>query len=101
MSPFVGTKNGGANGEIFDYLLEWKLDTILMPDYKFEDKMGDLIQTYNSYGEVDRSVDKDAPVGAKYWWITFPAQKKVYFSTEDELLHSYKTTVEGILNKKR
>jgi hypothetical protein len=77
--------------------VDWKLDRILIPDYKFENKVEDLIDTYSWYGEVDPKADKKAPEGAKYWWITFPDRQKIYFSTEEELLDSYKNTIEKIL----
>ncbi len=87
--------------KIIDYNIVWRLDRILIPDYTFEDKMDDLIETYNWYGEADPRIDLEAPVGAKYWWMTFPDRKKVYFSTEEDLLESYKTTTEKILDKSR
>jgi hypothetical protein len=86
---------------IADYAVAWKLDWMLLPDYKFTDQVDDLIQTYQWYGEVDRRVDPNAPAGAKYWWITFPEQKKVYFSTQEELLKSYKETTQKILDRHR
>ncbi len=82
---------------ITGYKVDWKLDRILIPDYKFKNKVDDLIQTYSWYGEVNRKVDKLAPHGAKYWWITFPDKKKIYFSTEEELLNNYKLTIEKIV----
>ncbi|MBI4844862.1 MAG: hypothetical protein HY810_00020 [Candidatus Omnitrophica bacterium] len=85
--------------DIASYSVEWKLDNILIPNYKFENKMDDLIRTYNCYGEVDRKIDLDAPYGAKYWWITFPDREKVYFSTEEELLKSYEQTTKEIIEK--
>ncbi|MBU1086677.1 MAG: hypothetical protein KKD05_04075 [Candidatus Omnitrophica bacterium] len=82
---------------ITGYKVVWKLDNILIPEYKFKNKVEDLIGTYSWYGEVDPRVDGNAPYGAKYWWMTFPDKKKIYFSTEEELLKSYKETVEKIL----
>ncbi|MBU1044756.1 MAG: hypothetical protein KJ915_10215 [Candidatus Omnitrophica bacterium] len=82
---------------ITGYKVVWKLDNILIPEYKFKNKVDDLIDTYSWYGEVDPRVDANAPSGAKYWWITFPDKKKIYFSTEEELLKSYQATVEKIL----
>ncbi len=84
---------------ITGYKIEWKLDNILIPEYKFKNKVDDLIETYSWYGEVDSRVDINAPSGAKYWWMTFPDKKKIYFSTEDELLKNYQETVEKILKK--
>jgi len=86
---------------ITGYKIEWKLDNILIPEYKFKNKVDDLIGTYSWYGEVDTRVDTTAPDGAKYWWMIFPDKKKIYFSTEDELLKSYQETVEKILEKGR
>ncbi|MFH1093544.1 MAG: hypothetical protein V1739_05235 [Candidatus Omnitrophota bacterium] len=83
---------------ITGYNLDWKLDRLLIPDYKFQNKVDDLMQTYSWYGEVDLKVDLDAPQGAKYWWMTFPDKRKVYFSTEQELLKSYQETVGKIIN---
>ncbi len=83
---------------ITGYNLDWKLDRLLIPDYKFQNKVDDLMQTYSWYGEVDPKVDVDAPPGAKYWWMTFPDKRKVYFSTEQELLKSYKETVGKIID---
>lgn len=83
---------------ITGYNLDWKLDRLLIPDYKFQNKVDDLMQTYSWYGEVNRKEDPDAPVGAKYWWKTFPDKRKVYFSTEQELLKSYKETVGNIID---
>jgi len=83
---------------ITGYNLDWKLDRLLIPDYKFQNKVDDLMQTYSWYGEVDPKVDVDAPAGAKYWWMTFPDKRKVYFSTEQELLKSYKETVGKIID---
>ncbi|MFH1063248.1 MAG: hypothetical protein V1747_10265, partial [Candidatus Omnitrophota bacterium] len=82
---------------ITGYRVDWKLDNILIPEYKFKNKIDDLIDTYSWYGEVDPRLDSNAPYGAKYWWMTFPDKKKIYFSTEEELLKSYKATVEKIL----
>lgn len=82
---------------ITGYKVNWKLDNILIPEYKFKNKIDDLINTYSWYGEVDPRVDSTAPSGAKYWWMTFPDKKKIYFTTEEELLKSYKETVEKIL----
>ena len=84
---------------VTDFSIDWKLDRILIPDYRFENKVDDLIDTYSWYGEVDPAQDKDAPPGAKYWWITFPDREKIYFSTEEELLESYQSTIENILEK--
>ncbi|MCG2712226.1 MAG: hypothetical protein L6416_07895 [Candidatus Omnitrophica bacterium] len=83
---------------IIDYNLDWKLDRLFIPDYKFQNKVDDLMQTYSWYGEVDRKVDIDAPQGAKYWWMTFPDKRKVYFSTEQELLKSYQETTGKIID---
>ncbi len=84
---------------ITGYNIDWKLDWLLIPDYKFQNKVDDLMQTYSWYGEVDRRVDTDAPAGAKYWWMTFPDKRKVYFSTEQELLKSYQETVRKIMER--
>jgi len=86
---------------ITSYSLDWKLDCLLIPDYKFYNKIDDLMQTYSWYGEVDRNVDADAPEGAKYWWMTFPDKKKVYFSTEEELLEHYEETTKQIIQNNR
>ncbi|MCP4650784.1 MAG: hypothetical protein GY853_12005 [PVC group bacterium] len=83
--------------QIENYNFDTNLDWIVIPNYKFPDKVKDLIQTYNCYGEVDPKVDKDAPVGSKYWWITYPERNKVYFSSEEELLRSYEKTILNIL----
>lgn len=92
----------GLNYErIEDYNVEWKLDRVIIPDYKFRDKMDDLIKTYDCYGEVDPNIDVCAPLGAKYWWMTFPERKKVYFSTEEELLKSYEKTTQKIIEELR
>ncbi|MCK4993415.1 MAG: hypothetical protein KAS13_00025 [Candidatus Omnitrophica bacterium] len=86
---------------IIGYNLDWKLDLLLIPDYKFQNKVDDLMQTYSWYGEVNRIDDKDAPQGAKYWWMTFPDKRKVYFSTEAELLKSYQETVGNIVDNNK
>ncbi len=83
---------------ITGYSLDWKLDRLLIPDYKFQNRVDDLMQTYSWYGEVDPKEDSSAPQGAKYWWMTFPDKKKIYFSTESELLKSYQETVGKIID---
>jgi hypothetical protein len=85
------------NIRITGYKVDWKLDNILIPEYKFKNKVEDLIDTYSWYGEVDPKFDVNAPEGAKYWWMTFPNKKKIYFSTEEELLQSYQSTIEKII----
>ncbi|MFH2137467.1 MAG: hypothetical protein ABII88_03025 [Candidatus Omnitrophota bacterium] len=83
--------------QIRDFLLTADLDWMTIPNYKFDDKVKDLIQTYNCYGEVNSRVDLNAPPDAKYWWMTYPEKKKIYFSTEEELINSYEKTISRIL----
>ena len=94
LNTFLGASEYVA---ITDYSFESNLDWIYIPNYGVKDKVSDLIQEYDHYGEVNHRLDMVAPRNAKYWSMKYPDKKKIYFSTEEELLRSYENSVINII----